>query len=154
MKTPTKFMSVIVFSAAVIGTVVNFAVLPQSIGQETAPTAVTATQPLAERLLGTWKLEEASTPGSPSGIGSRLKMFTATHWCVIQPDPSSGKIVFQHGGRYEVDGDRVKTKTEFAGERTEGMIGSGGVLTIKVEGDTMTQKDLKGVFNETWKRVR
>ena len=31
---------------------------------------------LAGKLIGTWKLEEAVRPGSPSGIGTRLKLFT------------------------------------------------------------------------------
>lgn len=109
---------------------------------------------LAQQLVGTWKLEEASRPGSPSGIGTRLKMFTGTHWCVIQPDATTGVIVFQHGGRYELDGDTMKTTREFAGDSTKRLIGSTGKLTIKIDGDTMKQVDSEGVFNETWKRVK
>ena len=117
--------------------------------------ATTASAPqAATHLVGTWKLEEASTPGSPSGVGTRLKLFTGTHWCVIQPDSSSGQIVFQHGGRYALDGDKLTTQTDFAGESTKGMIGRKGVYTIKITGDTMTQADADGVFNETWKRVK
>ena len=128
--------------------------LPQLLAQEKIAPGASAQQTLAAKLVGTWKLEEASTPGSPSGVGTRLKLFTGTHWCVIQPDPKSGEIVFQHGGRYELDGDKMKTKTEFAGESTKAMIGSNGMFTIKVDGDTMTQADADGVFNETWKRVK
>lgn len=62
--------------------------------------------------------------------------------------------MFQHGGRYELDGDKMKTKTDFAGESTKAMIGRNGIFTIKVDGDTMTQADADGVFNETWKRVK
>lgn len=109
---------------------------------------------LAIQLIGTWKLKEASTPGSPSGIGTRLKMFTGTHWSVIQPDAETGVIVFQHGGRYELDGDTMKTTRDFAGESTKALIGTTGKFKIKIDGDTMKQADSEGVFNETWKRVK
>ena len=128
--------------------------LPQLLAQDVIPAGASAQQTLAAKLVGTWKLEEASTPGSPSGIGTRLKLFTGTHFCIIQPDPESGAIVFQHGGTYELDGNKLKTKTDFAGESTKGLIGRNGIYTIKVEGDTMTQADADGVFNETWKRVK
>ena len=62
--------------------------------------------------------------------------------------------MFQHGGRYELEGDKMKTTTDFAGESTKTMIGRIGTKTITVDGDTMTQTDAEGVFNETWKRVK
>lgn len=113
-----------------------------------------ADKDLAEQLVGTWRLEKASTPGSPSGVGTRLKFFTGTHWCIIQPDAETGVLVFHHGGRYEVDGNKVKTTREFAGKSTKSMIGGNKTLTIIVENDTMKQMDSDGVFNETWKRVK
>ena len=152
MKRLRNGISLIVFSAVVAGGYLT--ALPRLLAQEKISISAGAPQTLAARLVGTWKLEEASTPGSPSGVGTRLKLFTGTHWCVIQPDPKSGEIVFQHGGRYELDGDKMKTKTDFAGESTKTMIGSSGIFTIKVDGDTMTQADADGVFNETWKRVK
>lgn len=109
---------------------------------------------LASQLIGSWKLEEASTPGAPSGIGTRLKFFTGTHWSIVQPDPETGVIVFQHGGRYTVDGNKIKTTRDFAGESTKSMIGGTGTFTIEITGDTMKQSDANGVFNETWKRVK
>ena len=123
---------------------------------EVSPLPKTEAQPpkLAPRLIGTWTLEKASTPGSPSGVGSRLKMFTGTHWCIIQPDPATGIIVFQHGGRYELEGTKLKLTRDFAGESTRTMIGSTGVFELQVDGDTMTQTDADGTFNETWKRVK
>jgi len=109
---------------------------------------------LAQQIIGTWQLEEATTPGTPSGIGTRLKLFTGSHWSVIQPDPKSGLIVFQHGGRYEIKGKKMKVNRDFAGESTKGMIGGTGTYKIKIEGDVMKQADSDGVFNETWKRVK
>jgi len=143
MKRLRNGISLIVFSAVVAGGYLT--ALPRLLAQEKISISGGAPQTLAARLVGTWKLEEASTPGSPSGVGTRLKLFTGTHWCVIQPDPKSGEIVFQHGGRYELDGDKMKTKTDFAGESTKTMIGSSGIFTIKVDGDTMTQADADGV---------
>ena len=154
MKRLNNRLSVVAFCAVVAGVIGYAPALPQLVAQETKSPGTSAPQTLAAKLVGTWKLEEASTPGSPSGIGTRLKLFTGTHWCVIQPDPKSGEIVFQHGGRYDLDGDKLKTKTDFAGESTKAMIGRDGTFTIKVDGDTMTQADADGVFNETWKRVK
>ena len=112
----------------------------------------TAKQESASKLVGTWKLEKAENPGSPSGIGTRLKMFNGTHWCVIQPD-ESGKIVFLHGGTYDFDGSDLKTKTDFAGELTESFIGTSGTVKLEIDGDVLKQIDPNGVFNETWRRV-
>jgi hypothetical protein len=154
MKRFKSGLSVIACFAIVAGAIGYSTALPQLLAQETISTGKSAPQTLTAKLVGTWKLEEASTPGSPSGVGARLKLFTGTHWCVIQPDSTSGEIVFQHGGRYELDGDKMKTKTDFAGEKTKALIGHSGTYTIKVDGDTMTQADADGVFNETWKRVK
>ena len=110
-------------------------------------------QDVAAKLIGTWTLEKAERPGSPSGIGTRLKMFTGTHWCVIQPD-ANGKIVFLHGGTYEFDGTNLTTTTDFAGDRTAQFIGNKGTVKLEIDGDTLRQIDPNGVFNETWRRVR
>ena len=109
---------------------------------------------LAMKLIGTWKLETAVNPGSPSGIGTRLKFFTGTHWCVVQPDPDTGVIVFQHGGHYVLEGNELRETIDFAGELTTSTIGTTGQFTIQIDGDTYKQVDPNGVFNETWKRVR
>jgi len=114
---------------------------------------INAEQETAKKLFGTWKLESAKNPGSPSGIGTRLKMFNGTHWCVIQPD-DAGKIVFSHGGTYEFDGSELKTKTDFAGELTETLIGTKGTVKIESDGEVLKQIDPNGVFNETWRRVK
>jgi hypothetical protein len=113
-----------------------------------------ATEKLAEQLIGTWILEKASTPGSPSGVGTRLKSFTGTHWMITQPDSATGEVVFHHGGRYKLDGDKVTTTTDFAGASTKSRIGSSGEFKIKVNSDTYQQTDASGTFNETWKRVK
>ena len=107
-----------------------------------------------ELLIGTWQLETAKNPGSPSGIGTRLKLFTGTHWCVIQPDPASGKIVFQHGGHYSFDGNVLSETIDFAGDSTSSLIGRTFKLKIDVGNDSLKQMDPDGVFNETWRRAK
>jgi len=109
---------------------------------------------LAMKLIGTWKLETATNPGLPSGIGTRLKFFTGTHWCVVQSDPNTGLIVFQHGGRYVLEGNELRETIDFAGEFTKSLIGKTGTFTIQINGDIYKQVDPNGQFNEAWKRVK
>ncbi|QDV40698.1 hypothetical protein Enr13x_05340 [Stieleria neptunia] len=105
-------------------------------------------------LIGAWRLKAAKTPGSPSGIGTRLKLFTGTHWCVIQPDPDSGNIVFQHGGHYSFDGTVLSETIDFAGESTSSLIGRTFKHKLKISKDSLEQIDPDGVFNETWVREK
>jgi hypothetical protein len=113
----------------------------------------TTDQDQIAKLIGTWTLSKTDNPGSPSGIGTRLKMFTGTHWSVIQPD-ETGKIVFFHGGTYDFDGSDLKTTTDFAGELTESFLGRKDTVKLEIDGDTLRQIDPNGVFNETWQRVK
>ncbi len=113
-----------------------------------------STNDLAMKLIGTWKLQEATNPGSPSGIGTRLKFFTGTHWCVVQPHPDTGLIVFQHGGHYVLEGNKLSVTTDFAGELTKSLIGRTAIVTIQIDGDTYKQVDPNGIFDETWERVK
>jgi len=140
--------------AVLVCCLLSSAQIQRSFAQESAPATKEETKKIAKKIIGTWRLEEASNPGSPSGVGTRLKLFTGTHWCVIQPDPDTGVIVFQHGGRYEMQGDKMKTNRDFAGESTKDMIGGTGTFAITIDGDTMKQADSDGVFNETWERVK
>ena len=86
MKKSTNSMCVTASFAVVACAFVYFASQPQLLAQESNRPGGSAPQELALKLIGTWRLQEASTPGSPSGVGTRLKLFTGTHWCVIQPD--------------------------------------------------------------------
>lgn len=112
-----------------------------------------STEP-AKMLIGAWQLKSAKNPGSPSGLGTRLKLFTGTHWSIIQPDPKSGKIVFQHGGHYSFDGSVLTETIDFAGETTSSLIGKTFKHKLKITDDVLKQIDPDGVFNETWQRAR
>jgi hypothetical protein len=110
---------------------------------------------LAKNLIGTWTLAETEgAVSNPSGIGSRLKFFTGTHWMITQPDPKTGEVVFHHGGRYTLDGDTMAGTIDFANQNTAEYIGKTHKFKIKVEGDTYTQVGEGNPFTETWKRAK
>lgn len=127
--------------------------LPILCAQEVKGTVVARVEP-AKLLIGAWQLKTAKNPGSPSGIGTRLKLFTGTHFCVIQPDPKSGKIVFQHGGHYSFDGSVLNETIDFAGDSTASLIGMTFKLKLKITNDSLEQIDADGVLNETWERTK
>lgn len=108
---------------------------------------------LQAQLLGTWVLAEATTPGTPSGIGIRRKIFSSGRWEMIQKDPKTGEVIFHHGGTYRVNGDILEQKVEFAGQKTKGYVGQVRKFRIKIEGDTYTQIGIGNPFNEVWKRL-
>jgi len=109
---------------------------------------------LSTDLIGTWTLAEAATPGTPSGVGSRLKFFTGTHWMITQPDPKTGEVVFHHGGRYTIAGDTLATSIDFANGSTASLIGNKHDFKIAVDGDTFKQTGINNPYTETWKRVK
>ena len=144
-------VSLIGLLAAGVSLCLSLTALAADVGEVKSGTTDTD---LAKKLVGTWKLAKSSTPGSPSGIGTRLRVFTGTHWSVIQPDRKTGAVIFQHGGHYVLEGNQLKETVDFAGESTKAFIGTTGTKTIDIDGDTYTQIDPKGQFNETWKRVK
>jgi hypothetical protein len=115
-----------------------------------APSATTDT--LEARLMGTWVLAEATTPGTPSGIGIRQKIFSSGRWEMIQKDPKTGAVVFHHGGTYRLDGDILEQKVEFAGQNTKSYIGQVRKFRITIDRETYTQVGIGNPFNEVWKR--
>lgn len=108
----------------------------------------------SKKLTGAWKLKSAKNPGSPSGLGTRLKLFTGPHWTIIQPDPKSGIIVFQHGGHYSFDGTVLSETIDFAGESTSSLIGKTFNHKLRVKDDILEQIDPDGEYNETWERAK
>jgi len=104
------------------------------------------------QLIGTWKLEKADHPGNPSGIGNRLKMFTGTHWSIVQADPKTGEIIFLHGGTYKFDGSTMLEKVAFAGKSTLKFVGNTSTLKLIIDGDTLKQSNADG-SDETWRRI-
>jgi hypothetical protein len=108
---------------------------------------------LEDRLMGTWVLAEATTPGTPSGIGIRQKIFTPGRWEMIQRDPKTGEVIFHHGGTYRLNGDILEQTVEFASDKTKNYIGQVRKFRITVDKDTYTQVGIGNPFNEVWKRL-
>jgi len=102
--------------------------------------------------MGPWILTESTTPGTPSGIGVRERVFTPGHWEITQKDPKTGAIVFHHGGTYRLVGDILEVKVEFASNKTKSYIGQVRKFRITVDKDTYTQIGVGNPFNEVWKR--
>jgi hypothetical protein len=110
---------------------------------------------IADQIVGTWVLVQSDHISTPSGIGSRLKSYTGTHWMITQPDPITGLVVFHHGGRYALEGDILSATTDFANATTQSAIGSSERLKIIIDGDTLKQIDIdRRIYNETWKRCK
>jgi hypothetical protein len=115
-----------------------------------APHAQSPTDP--SPLIGEWVLLTSDRPGNPSGIGIRRKTYTQTTWSMVQRDPLTGVIVFQHGGQYVLAGSNYTETVEYAGPSTAHLLGQ--VFTYRVtvgEDNTYTQVD--GMWNETWRRA-
>lgn len=122
-------------------------------GCATTPTPPASSGDLQSRLLGTWVLEKAAVPGTPSGVGLRRKTFTPGNWEMEQKNPTTGAIVFRHGGTYRLTGDIIESTTTFADRSTANRIGRVSSAKIKIEGDVYTQVGLDNPFTETWRRV-
>ena len=108
---------------------------------------------LEAQLIGTWVLVEATTPGTPSGIGIRQKTYTPGHWEIMQKDPKTGDAIFHHGGTYHLNGDVLEQKVEFAGAKTKSLIGKVHKFRIIMDKETYTQIAVGNQFNEVWKRI-
>ncbi len=118
----------------------------------TLPDSADAQESIEARLMGTWVLSKATTPGNPSGIGIRQKIYSPGKWEIIQKNPKTGEIVFHHGGSWSVTGDIVEQKVEFATEKTKSCIGRVSKFRVIVEKDSYTQIGIGNQFNEVWKR--
>ena len=112
---------------------------------------------LAEKLAGTWIL--VGTPDKtidPPASGGRLKFITGGHWAVTQADPTSGKVIFHHGGTYVIDGDTYSETVEYANESTADLIKKTFKFRIKMDGDTFIQTPIgpDNPYAEVWKRAK
>jgi hypothetical protein len=99
----------------------------------------------------------AGTPDKvekPPAAGGRLKFLTGKHWAITQADPTSGKVVFHHGGTYTVDGDIYTETVEYANEDTASLIGQKFKFKAKVEGDIFTNVGMGNPWTEAWKRAK
>ena len=103
-------------------------------------------------LLGEWILVTSDRPGTPSGIGIRRKIFKQTTWSMVQKDPASGVVVFEHGGEYALNGADYTETVTHAGATTAHLVGRTFTYRVAVKDDD-TYSQVDGIWNETWKRA-
>ena len=115
-----------------------------------APRAQSTTDP--SPLIGEWVLLASDRPGNPSGIGIRRKTYTQTTWSMVQKDPATGVIVFQHGGKYVLDGSNYTETVEYAGPSTAHLLGQEFTYRVTMGKDN-TYSQVGGTWNETWQRA-
>jgi hypothetical protein len=116
------------------------------------PLFVSAAQsPASSPLMGEWILASSDRPGNPSGIGIRRKSFTDTTWSMVQKDPATGFVVFEHGGEYKLNGTTYTETVRRAGTSTANLIGQTFTYRVTVSGNSFSQVD--GTWNETWRRA-
>jgi hypothetical protein len=149
MRTPTPVLSWLILMVCGLTLPGRAAPAPEPLAQSAS---LGAKDTLEAQLMGTWVLAEATTPGTPSGIGIRQKIFTPGRWEMIQKDPKTGEVVFHHGGTYRLDGEVLETKVEFAAQKTKNYVGQVRKFRITIEKDTYTQIGVGNPFNEVWKR--
>jgi hypothetical protein len=112
---------------------------------------VSAAQSPPSLLKGEWILTSSDRPGNPSGIGIRRKSFTDTTWSMIPKDPTTGIVVFEHGGEYKLNGTSYTETVKHADSATANLIGKTFTYRVTVSGDSFSQ--VEGSWNETWRRV-
>lgn len=151
MPGPTKILPLVLLLAC--GDVSLLRAAQPPIELPAPPSSPASPETLEARLMGSWLLEQSVTPGTPSGIGTRRRIFTPGKWEIIQNDPKTGEVIFHHGGTYRLNGDLLEQTVTFAGARTKNYIGRVSKFRITVDGNTYTQIAIGNQFSEVWKRM-
>ncbi|MRH99991.1 hypothetical protein GH721_05525 [Kriegella sp. EG-1] len=111
-------------------------------------------QELSKALIGTWIYQDnLNGEDVNSAIGNRIKSFTGKHWQINQSDPHTGRVIFHHGGTYEINDGIVITTTKYANSNTFNLVGSTNSFTMKVEDNTLTQTGIDNKWDEIWIRI-
>jgi hypothetical protein len=110
---------------------------------------------LSQQLIGTWKLVkqgDKSTAGTPSA--QRLKFFSGKQWNITQADQKTKRVIFHHGGTYNLKDNVMTSVVNYANESTASRIGTVSYYKINVQGDTYKQIGINNPYTETWQRVK
>jgi hypothetical protein len=106
---------------------------------------------------GTWEVVSARWPPAPPKGERVIKMISGGHFVVVRYETEKGKPIYVGGGTYTLNGTSYTEHIDFMSESmSAGIIGKDQHFTVKVEGDTLTQKGFLsgGVrVEETYKRV-
>ena len=108
----------------------------------------------ASILAGMWVLVSRADGSEIPGAGSRLKIFTASHWFVTEAEYPGGRVTAHQGGSYTLAGDVLTTTTAYALPNMVSSVGGVRQFRITVEGDVYTQIGLGNPYSETWHRVK
>jgi hypothetical protein len=109
---------------------------------------------LAHQVLGTWQLVQTNGGAVTSKEAGRLKFFSGNRWIIIQADPTSGEVIFIHGGTFAIEGDTLVQQVEFAKGNTMNLIGQSHRFHTSVSGESLVQAGIGNRWNETWQRVK
>jgi hypothetical protein len=106
------------------------------------------------QLDGTWEL----VSGQPLPKGARdIKIISEEHFIFVAYDTETGKPLYTGGGTYTLNGSSYTEHIDFASEEiAAGLVGKDQPFTVKLDGDTFTQKGTRSngkYLSETWKRV-
>jgi hypothetical protein len=109
-------------------------------------------------LIGEWLLSASNSPGTPSGIGTRHKTFTADRWEILQRD-ASGQTVFHHGGTYSLANTSYVEHLDFAEASADHLIGQTGTFVVQFGAGTYQQtstipiRGAGGPLVEVWAKL-
>ena len=106
-------------------------------------------------------MEEKAKPASIYGAyelklgdGSIRKRFiTNGRWAITQSHPTTGDLIFHHGGSYIFDGKNYIEKVEYAAPSTRNLIGNNHKFIITVKEGSIHMKGVDNPWDEIWVRV-
>lgn len=88
------------------------------------------------------------------GDGSVRKRFISNgRWAITQSHPTSGDLIFHHGGSYIFDGKNYIEKVEYAASTTKNLIGNNHKFIITVKEGAIHMKGVDNPWDEVWVRV-
>jgi hypothetical protein len=110
---------------------------------------------------GVWKLHarigddgEANELTGEEAEALIVKFISSGRWCITYADANTGSVRFHHGGTYTLKGNEYAESIKYANESTNDLVNNTFRFSVRVKGDTLTQKGIGNSFNEVWKRVK
>jgi hypothetical protein len=102
---------------------------------------------------GTWEL----LSGQPLPKGGRdIKILSEGHFMFAAYDTNSGQPFYAAGGTYILNGSSYTEHMDFASDKIAGLVGNDQSFTVKLDGDTFTQRGTLTngkPLSEVWKRL-
>ena len=108
---------------------------------------------LRQALVGAWVLVGSPDSEYESQTESYLKFWGERHWCISALEPSTGRIIYHHGGTYTLDGDHYEETFTFSNEENQHLVGVVLKFKITIDGDTYIQEGIGNKYTQKWKRL-